>query len=456
MKKFFTTIIIAFCTLLCAQLAAQSWEKLGGEPASSSETNFTAIAISDDGTIYIAYKEGGPGGNGGYRAAVQKFNGTEWEQVGEAGFTINPVISVSIAVDADGIPYVAYKEEGNGYKAQVSKFDGENWVGLDYPTGISAGEVSNFPPVVKIADDNTVFVSYRDHSLGYKACVSTWNGNTWETVGDAAFSEAASDLLTMALTSDGTPYVAFKDENDGGYKVSVMKFNGEEWEYVGGRSSSTNIVGNTMEIAIGADDLPVVAYNNEGNGNKLTVMKFDGENWNNLGETTISAGEVTFISLAIGQENVPYVAYRDHSMGYKAFVQAYKEDAWGYLGSDSEGYSDGASDYNRIAIDDSKIYTVLADESLGMKANVWVYDEADPTAVVAITGQGVFDYYNNCLVYTGEKSTNVTVYNYCGLKIAQYNVSNSAKISLENLPTGIYIAVPENNTAKSLKISVKH
>jgi hypothetical protein len=436
---------------LCYSLSAQSWEKLGNAPASDGVSTFTDIAITTDGTVYIVYKEDGAGGNGGYRAAVRKFDGAEWSQVGQAGFTANPVVSVSIEVDSDGTPYVAYTEEGNGYKAQASKFDGENWVGLDYPNGISAGEASYID--IAITTDNTIYVSYRDHSLGYKACVNKWNGATWDYVGIAAFSDAPSYGIRMAITSDGIPYVAFKDEG-AGYKVSVMKFNGEAWEYVGERASSTNVVGNELDLAIGSDNFPVVAYNNENNGNKLTVMKFDGEAWSNIGETVISAGEVTFISLDVNQNNVPYVAYRDHSMGYKAFVQAYKEGVWEYLGSNSEGYSDGASDYNKIAIKDSKIFTVLADESLGLKANVWVYDEADPTAVVTITGQDVLAYYNNTLLYTGEKPINVSIYNYCGVKIAQYNISNSAQISLNNLSSGIYIAVPDNNTTKALKIPV--
>ena len=51
-----------------------------------------------------------------------QFNGTEWVQVGDAGFTSSGIYEPSLAFTSQGIPYVAYVDESTQYKASVMKF----------------------------------------------------------------------------------------------------------------------------------------------------------------------------------------------------------------------------------------------------------------------------------------------------------------------------------------------
>ena len=47
----------------------------------------------------------------------------------------------------------------------------------------------------------------------------------WQTVGSAGFSPGVATYTSIALDSNGTPYVAFSDQAHGG-KASVMTYNG--------------------------------------------------------------------------------------------------------------------------------------------------------------------------------------------------------------------------------------
>jgi hypothetical protein len=58
-----------------------------------------------------------------------KFDGTNWVNVGMAGFTGGNAFYTSLAFSPAGKPYVAYMDYANSTKATVSKYD--------YPTGIN-------------------------------------------------------------------------------------------------------------------------------------------------------------------------------------------------------------------------------------------------------------------------------------------------------------------------------
>ncbi|MCI5167461.1 MAG: hypothetical protein D3903_15540, partial [Candidatus Electrothrix sp. GM3_4] len=54
-------------------------------------------------------------------------NGTDWQQVGETGFSPEPVSWTNLAVDSFGTLYMAGQDEGNR-SFRVMRFDGTNWI----------------------------------------------------------------------------------------------------------------------------------------------------------------------------------------------------------------------------------------------------------------------------------------------------------------------------------------
>jgi len=446
MKKT-TTLFGIFLSLFFFQsLYATDWEKLGNNALSSADGSYTQIALAPDGTPYVAFKEGG---SNGYKISVMKYASNAWQIVGSLGFNSAPINYPSIAVDNNGVVYVAFQQEGNGYKTWAMKYNGTSWEYMG-ASAVSDGEAS----YVNIRTDasNHVYVSYRDHSLGYKACVKQWDGTAgiWNYIGTSAFSDGPADQICMAIDKNNVPFVAFKDES-GGFKASIMKYNGTSWEYVGGRSASSGIVASSISLAIDGNNVPYVAYINENNSNKASLMKYNGSAWENVGGTTFSVGEVSFLSVAINQNNVPYISYRDHSMGYKAFVQKYESGAWTYLGSSTTGYSDGASDYNKIAIDKSsnKIYVALMDESQSGKCFAWYFQDTMLTsAYVPASTNNSINYYTtkNGIVFENLQKEAIYIYSGSGLLVKQiYPDSKSINIKLAK---GVYIVHSQNQNFK--------
>ncbi len=72
-------------------------------------------------------------------ATVMKFDGTNWVNVGNAGFSTTVALYTNLAFNDTDQPYVAFQDWGNSYKTTVMKFDGTNRVNAGNK-GFSSGE----------------------------------------------------------------------------------------------------------------------------------------------------------------------------------------------------------------------------------------------------------------------------------------------------------------------------
>ena len=86
--------------------ASDNWNLVGGSivDASSSGEQYTSdIAIDFNNNLYVAYVSNSANSK---KVNVKKFNGSTWEQVGNAYFSSGGVQHVAIAVTSSGKPYV--------------------------------------------------------------------------------------------------------------------------------------------------------------------------------------------------------------------------------------------------------------------------------------------------------------------------------------------------------------
>ena len=88
-----------------------------------------------DSVLYIAYRDE----INAYKASVKKFDGTSWQSVGNADFSVAGAGVLSFAFNSSGRPYVSYQDNGYSGKASVMKYNGNGWVAVGN-TGFSAGE----------------------------------------------------------------------------------------------------------------------------------------------------------------------------------------------------------------------------------------------------------------------------------------------------------------------------
>ncbi len=215
-----------------------SWNEVGTGSASGggvSNNNGLSIhpdiAAAPDGTIFIAWADGSSGNQEIY---VRQWDGSQWAEIGEhsasgQGISDNTGLSTSpsLAVDPDGIPYVAWSDLSSGSAAAVY--------------------------------------------------VRRWNGVLWEEVGDGSatnfgISESYSGPTNsvtpvIAIDSSGRAYVAWSQYTGTHFNVYVKRWNGVSWEEVGNGSASGDGLSNSSlcdsvqpALAVGPNDVPVLAW----------------------------------------------------------------------------------------------------------------------------------------------------------------------------------------------------
>jgi hypothetical protein len=214
------------------------------------------------------------------KATVMKFDGTNWVNLGNAGFTAGEADWESLAFSpSNNQPYVAYSDYQNTWwkeKVSVMTFNGTNWVYVGnacFSAGGAGWESLAFSPM-----NNQPYVAYCDSANSYKATVMTFNGTNWVNVGNVGFSVGQADYESLAFSpSDGQPYVAYMDKANSG-KATVMKFSGTDWVSVG-NPGFTPVGAWETSLAFSRSGVPYVAYAdddyNPGDKCKATVMKDD-------------------------------------------------------------------------------------------------------------------------------------------------------------------------------------
>lgn len=361
---------------------AGHWENLDST-GFSDDASLTEIAVAPDGTPYVVYRDSANSD----KATVKKYNtSTGWVTVGNAGFSAGTnIISPCIAIDSNNVPYVAYINPSSSY-VSVMKYNSVTF--LWEPVGSDINGIARvvYPEIISLAitPGNTPYIAFADRSVSDKATVMKFNGSAWEAVGTEGFSDYSALYISIAISNDGTPYVAYNDfETIWNYRVTVKKYVSSAWTDVqsfgtpvivkimtdsagvpyvgyvpGGLSAGNtlpkmqkyktlggftrffglptltsgnddpNVYSSTLSaysnysIALDANDTAYAAFDR----GKAMVRRFNAVSnaWETVGLEDFSAANVETISIAIDKNtNTPYVAFRDLTSG-KGIVMVYR------------------------------------------------------------------------------------------------------------------------------------
>ncbi|WBV59131.1 T9SS type A sorting domain-containing protein [Chryseobacterium camelliae] len=193
--------------------STDAWNLVGGTSVGTTFTegvNATSdIAIGTDNTLYVVYSSNAANNR---KLNVKKFNGTDWEQVGNTNFGIsNDLYNVSIAVTPTGKLYVvASGWSVNGGKNTVYEFDAatNNWVtfGGDF---VSDG-AALYNDLQYDAFNNSLVLTYSQSGVRVKrisltpACNNTDPGPTPGDTGCVSFTyKGQSVSYTTVRGQDG-------------------------------------------------------------------------------------------------------------------------------------------------------------------------------------------------------------------------------------------------------------
>ena len=192
-----------------------------------------------------------------------------WILVGSPGI-VGTAKYVSLALDSSVIPHVAFMDQDLGSRASVKKFNGTDWEYLGQG-GFSSAEARNTRLV--FSHSGEAFVAFKDYGYNRKVTVMKFDGNAWGYVGSPGFSVGAVDYISLAINQSGEPYVAYRDSMNS-YRATVMKYDGSNWVNIGPQGFSADIA-NCISLALSLTGQPFIAYTDFAYSKKVSVMRFD-------------------------------------------------------------------------------------------------------------------------------------------------------------------------------------
>ncbi len=292
-----------------------NWVNVGNAGFTTVNVGYTSIAFNPAGEPYVAY---GATCSTPNQATVMKFFENNWLLVGNGGFSQGQAAYTSLAFSPAGQLYVVFMDMSNSNKTTVMKFDGTNWANVGIP-GFSAGEA--WYENIGFSPSGELYISYWNYSFGHRATVMKFNGTDWVCVGNSFCTEGRAENPSLAVNPlDGQPYLAYTDTINA-YKATVIRFDGTNWVNVGNAGFSTGYA-SAINLAFSPSGQPYIFYWDNYLTNSV-VKKFDGTNWLNVGASGFSGGYISYTSLAFSPSGLPYVAYQDYINSDKATVMKY-------------------------------------------------------------------------------------------------------------------------------------
>lgn len=256
------------------------------------------------------------------KAAVIGYNGTAWKSIGAAtGVSDFRIDYPAIAIDRDGIPYIAYKDFFNaGQKATVLKFINDAWIAVggsqfspvrsDY---VSFAFSENNVPIISMSKTGTDATGVPARGL----YIMNYQNAAWSSITPAGGITVFYDQVIKGL--DGKVYAGIMDRSTGVNKPSLYKYDNNTWTAVGPTSFTApdNVVGfQTVSVAVDKNGEAYLAYQAAPSSGRINhVMKYNKANntWQELGNAVLSGGVSDNFALAIDGEGKLYFAYANAS-----------------------------------------------------------------------------------------------------------------------------------------------
>jgi len=353
-------LLIALLLWASIVVAQEQWHAIG--PDDNNQVSYTpcyptdqAMAIDGNNIPYVIFREGFTVGNFSVlKPVVRRFVNGKWENVGPRPLSDDYAATVSIAIDADNVPYVSYSASMG--QTIVKKFNGINWVDV--------GEALPYTYASKIIIDsngNPYLVMIYDNG---KIQVKKFDSNSWIAVGGNVTANHGEEP-SIALTTGNIPYVSYKDTSLWGHeKLTVKKLNGSEWETVGDALFTDDSTAYS-EIYLDNNDVPYVAYSISTLAALPTVWveKFNGSNWESLNfQDSVGSAETQGIKLAFSSNNMPTAVYTEFSdYPHNYIVRSYNGSGWEITGVAQSGMNAGI-----LFDNEDNIYVSYSDFRAGM------------------------------------------------------------------------------------------
>jgi len=275
-----------------------SWQTVGSGSASGGGISNTAsgswvpsLAIAPDGMPWVAWEDYSSW-NGIAEIYIRRWSGSSWETVGSGSASGGGISNSSgesydpsLTIAPDGSAFVAWEDYNvTDKEIYVRRWNGSSWADAGSGSASGGGMSDNAGdsrfPTLAAAPDGSVYIAWQDRSSGENEIyVLRWDGSVWQEVGaGSASGRGVSDnaghswLPSLALDSDGTPYVSWEDHGGWNAEIFVRFWNGSSWATVGAGSASgsgiSDNAGRSVDpsLAIGPNGTPYIAWEDDTHG----------------------------------------------------------------------------------------------------------------------------------------------------------------------------------------------
>ena len=274
------------------------WTEVLGTSATSSATLFVRLEIDTlNGNLFIVYVE-----KTANNVKVKKFSSGVWTNIGAILGTSTSAPAIAIYQSNPVIAFI----DSSTLKATANFYDGSSW--LPSAVVISNGAADN----VSLAIDPALtkgYIAYSDGTVANKISVRVYDIGIGLNPPDLGFSSGAASYITIAIDSNGIPFVSYVDANL--HKAISMKYVPSAWVPVGTSISDGDAAALSMYIY---GTHPAVCYSDAAHDDKLTYKFSDGTVWSSTTISGFSENAITETAIFVapaGADAETYIAYID-------------------------------------------------------------------------------------------------------------------------------------------------
>ncbi len=260
---------------------------------------FTSLYVKNQ-VIYLAYSSSTEPAN------VKKYEEGVWTSVGRENFSVWGAKNITLKFDQD-TPYVAYEDQSiNGGAINFQKWNGSDWEQMGY-AGMNGMQYSrNESYSFEIDEQNhipyLVLTNYTKAGQNQDPLlVFRFINDTWESLHPQF--DIHNTKKTSLFIEDGVVYISYSAGVNGEEIGYVIKYENDEWSQLGSEFSTMNTTSQSLYVSKG---IPYVAYVDEQEFKSAKVTYYKDGEWSILGEDVISSPNSRFIEI-VGNEDHLFV-----------------------------------------------------------------------------------------------------------------------------------------------------
>lgn len=358
-------------------LSAQTWNNTFISAGTGEKPK---LAESPNGTIYLAYRDFQTG-----KANVKQHSNNTWSWVGDSIFSPAGISKIKLAVGADNLPVVAFQDMGKNAQLTVMKFNGTQWDTLGnrgFSGFTGAGDIG------LAIKGNRIFAAYQQYN---QIKVWYWDNfqGLWSFVGNGGQASLGFPGGCDLRVIGDNLYVAYRDNSDRNivrYTNANTPSAGSAWITLGGMFNS----GVRSAIRITPVLGRVFVTNIRSSNDKIDCDMYiqPGNLWFN-GGSTVEPIQVNYYDVSSNNiDSIAYLAYVDPDDSARIY-SANINLTWSRLGNGLFTNEAITGEVATLYTSDKKLFTAYQTKT-GSKIKVNQFCSAVSNPTFSLLGDTVF------------------------------------------------------------------